>query len=177
LESYRNYLRILARTQVDEALRVRVDPSDIAQDTLWEAHRAFARFEGTTERELLAWLRKLLVRNVLDAAKQHRAGRRSVGRQESLEALLERSCARAEAALAGGASSPSAQVRRREQSVLLANALAVLPEDYREVLILRNLEHLPFEEVGRRMGRTAGAVRMLWARALEKITQLMGADQ
>jgi RNA polymerase sigma-70 factor (ECF subfamily) len=173
LESYRNYLRILARTQVDGALRVRVDPSDIAQETLWEAHRAFGRFEGTTERELLTWLRRLLVRNILDAAKRHRAGRRNVGRQQSLEALLEQSAARAEAALAAGASSPSAEVRRREQSVILADALAVLPEDHREVLILRNLEHLPFEVVGRRMGRSAGAVRMLWARALEKMAQLM----
>src|SRR5438045_375680 len=81
LELYRNYLRVLARTQVDQALRVRVDPSDLAQETLWEAHRAFGRFGGTTERELLAWLRRLLVRNVLDAAKRHRAGRRNVGRQ------------------------------------------------------------------------------------------------
>src|SRR5437016_2064218 len=88
LESYRNYLRVLARTQVDQALQARVDPSDLAQETLWEAHRDFARFGGTTERELLAWLRRLLVRNVLDAAKKHRAGRRNVGRQESLEALL-----------------------------------------------------------------------------------------
>jgi RNA polymerase sigma-70 factor (ECF subfamily) len=176
LESYRNYLRVLARTQVDPALRARVDPSDLAQETLWEAHRAFAAFDGATERDLLAWLRRLLVRNVLDAAKRHRAGRRGVGRQESLEALLEQSCQQAEDALGRDISSPSAHARRREQSVLLADALARLPEDYREVLILRNLEHLPFEEVGRRMGRSSGAVRMLWARGLERLTHLMESD-
>lgn len=173
LESYRNYLRILARTQIDQALSVRVDPSDLAQDALWEAHRDFDRFSGSTERDLLAWLRRLLVHNVLDAAKQHRARRRSIGRQQSLEVLLQQSCEETQAALARNVSSPSSQASHREQAVLLADGLARLPDDYRDVLILRNLEHLPFEKVGRKMGRSAGAARMLWMRALEKIHQLM----
>ena len=50
-----------------------------------------------------------------------------------------------------------------------------LPEDHREVILLRNMQHLPFEEVAQRMGRTSGAVRMLWARALERLGQEMGA--
>ena len=57
---------------------------------------------------------------------------------------------------------------RREQAVLLADALERLPADYREVFILRNLEHIPFDEIAARMGRSAGAVRMLWTRAIKK---------
>jgi RNA polymerase sigma-70 factor (ECF subfamily) len=56
--------------------------------------------------------------------------------------------------------------------VILADALARLPADYREVIILRNLEQLPFEEIGQRLGRSSGAARMLWARALEKLSRL-----
>ena len=66
-----------------------------------------------------------------------------------------------ENALATHASSPSERAVRREQAVLLADAVSKLPPDYREVFILRTLEHVPFEDVAVRMDRTVGAVRML----------------
>jgi RNA polymerase sigma-70 factor (ECF subfamily) len=72
-----------------------------------------------------------------------------------------------ETALVSRSSSPSSHARRRERAARLADQLARLPADYREVLILRNLEGLPFAEVARRMGRTAGAVRILWVRAVD----------
>jgi RNA polymerase sigma-70 factor (ECF subfamily) len=173
LDLYRNYLRILARTQIDTALRVRLDPSDLVQETLLEALRDFRQFAGSTERELLAWLRKILVRNLADQVKHHKAQARNWHRQESLEALLDRSSQAVQEALAKGISTPSAQASRREQAVLLADALARLSPDYREVIVLRNLEHLKFEEIAARMGRSAGAVRMLWTRALERFSRVM----
>ena len=62
--------------------------------------------------------------------------------------------------------------QRRELADLLAGQLARLPAAYREVLVLRNLEGLAFGEVARRMGRSAGAVRVLWLRALEHLRRL-----
>jgi RNA polymerase sigma-70 factor (ECF subfamily) len=176
LESYRNYLRILARTQIDSGLRLRLEPSDLVQETLLEATRDFKRFAGTTERELMIWLRRILIRNLADQAKSSKRQRRDRHRQESLEALLDRSGSEVADALSRGITCPSAQASRREQAVLLADALAKLPGDYREVVILRNLEHRKFEEIARRMERSSGAVRMLWARALEKLSQLMEND-
>jgi DNA-directed RNA polymerase specialized sigma24 family protein len=44
-----------------------------------------------------------------------------------------------------------------------------IPADYQEVIVLRNLQELPHEEVARRMGRSIGAVRMLWVRALAQL--------
>jgi RNA polymerase sigma-70 factor (ECF subfamily) len=55
---------------------------------------------------------------------------------------------------------------RREQAVRLADALAKLPADYREVFILRSLEHMPFDRVAQRMDRSVNAVQKLWARAI-----------
>jgi RNA polymerase sigma-70 factor (ECF subfamily) len=174
LDSYRNYLRLLARTQMGPSLRAQIEPSDLVQETLLEAHRDFAGFAGGTEKELLIWLRRILVRNLLDGAKHHQAQARDMRRQESLEALLEESSNALGYALAGSGGTPSSQATRREQCVLLADALERLPTDYREVIELRNLQHLPFEEVAERMGRKQGAVRMLWTRALEKLSQEMG---
>ena len=173
LAQYRNYARLLARALIGTTLRLRLDPSDLVQETFLEAHRDFPKFAGSSEREVVAWLRRILVRNLADQARRQKAGLRDYRRQESLEAALERSGARVQQALAVTASSPSAAASRREQAVLLADALAALPPDYREVIILRNLERLPFEEVGARMGRSSGAVRMLWTRALERLSGLM----
>jgi RNA polymerase sigma-70 factor (ECF subfamily) len=173
LELYRNYLRLLARAQIDGALRARLDPSDLVQETLLEAYRDFPRFAGDSEGELMAWLRRILVRNLADQIRRHRAGIRDWGRQESLEGLLDRSCAEAHDALAGGISTPSFRATRREQAVLLAEAMARLPTDYREVILHRNLGKLPFEVIAGRMHRSPGAVRMLWVRAVEKLSKLM----
>lgn len=173
LELYRNYLRLLARTQIHTGLRVRLDPSDLVQEALLEAHRDFHQFVGSTEKELIAWLRQVLVRNLTDQFKRHKTRGRDWRRQESLELLLDRSSQQLEKALAHRGSTPSSHAARREQAVLLADGLAHLPQDYREVIILRNLEHLTFDEIAERMTRSAGAVRMLWTRALEKLGRIL----
>ncbi len=173
LELYRNYLRLQARALIGSALRRRLDPSDVVQETFLEAARDFGNFAGGTEGELVAWLRQMLVRNLADQARRHQAQRRDVRRVESLEAMLERSSQQVQDALATGLSSPSAQARRREQAVVLADALATLPPDYREVIVLRHLERLKFDEIAARMGRSPGAARMLWTRALERLQRTL----
>jgi RNA polymerase sigma-70 factor (ECF subfamily) len=75
--------------------------------------------------------------------------------------------------LADPGSSPSQQADRHEQEVLLADVLARLPEDYREVIILRHLEGLAHEDIARRLGRSPGSVRMLWVRALARLREEM----
>jgi RNA polymerase sigma-70 factor (ECF subfamily) len=177
LEMYRNYLRILARTQINSALKVRCDPSDLVQETLMEAHRDFLQFAGISEKELMVWLRRILVRNLTDQIKRQKSQGRTWERQESLDILLDQSSSAVEEALGKSISTPSVQASRREQAVLLADALAHLPADYREVIVLRNMERLSFETIAQRMQRSSGAVRMLWARALEKLSRILQGDK
>lgn len=169
LEQYRHYLRLRAQAQVGRSLRVRLDPSDLVQETLLEAQRDFSQFGGSCEGELTAWLRRILVRNLADQLKHHHSLKRDFQREEPLEALVEQ----ANAALAAPLSTPSAQVSRREQAVVLAQAMAQLPPDYREVISLRYLEGQSFDLIAATMGRSSGAVRMLWTRALERLGGLM----
>lgn len=171
LELYRNYLRLVARALIGQALRVRLDASDLVQETFLKAAREFGQFLGSTEPELTAWLRRILVNTLTDQAKHHRRQARDYQRQESLEAMLDRSSEAVQQALATPSQSPSAHAVRREQAVLLADALEKLPADYREVFILRNLEHIPFDEVAARMGRSPGAARVLWKRAMDRLSQ------
>jgi RNA polymerase sigma-70 factor (ECF subfamily) len=173
LQRYRNYLLLVAQTQIGPGLRVRVDASDLVQEVMLEAHRDFSQFAGGSEPELTAWLRRMLACNLTDQVRRHRAQRRAWQRQESLEALLDRSDAALQDALGGLLSTPSVQAARREQAVLLADALAALPADYRAVIVCRHLERLRFEDIAGRLGRSAGAVRMLWARALRKLSEIL----
>ncbi len=173
LELYRNYLRLVARSLIGGALRVKLDPSDLVQETFLKAHRDFGQFAGGTEPELVAWLRQILVRSLANQVKHHRRQARDHQRQESLERLLEQSSLMAQMALASQVPSPSEAASRREQAVLLADAVDRLPPDYREAFVLRTLEHVPFEEVAARMGRSIGAVRMLWARAVKRLNQML----
>ena len=89
---------------------------------------------------------------------------------------LDRSVIRLEHVLADRGPSPSAPVRDRERAVGVADMLAKLKRDDRDVIVLRNLQGLSFEEVAQRMGRKAGAVRMLWLRAIERFRQIYQAD-
>ncbi len=173
LESYRDHLAATAQSLLNPSLRSRVSSSDLVQDTLMEAHRDFGHFAGAGERELAAWLHKILLRNLADQADFHHAGRRDVRRERSLDAEPESSAPALVDALASPISSPSTQAMRREEADALAEALERLPADYRTVFILRNLEGVVFEEIASRMGRSPNAVRMLWERALQKLSQTL----
>lgn len=183
LDTYRNYLHLLAKTQIDDKLRARVSPSDLVQETMLGACRDFQQFQGRDERQLLAWLRQILINRLHVFVQQHvLAGKRDVRREISIEqigAALARSTVslKAGAFLADLAPSPSAVAVQRENAVVLADHLAQMPAEYREVIELRNLRGLPFDEVGRCMKRTTGAVRMLWMRAIRKLRDAMADEE
>ncbi|MFN0051921.1 MAG: sigma-70 family RNA polymerase sigma factor [Planctomycetales bacterium] len=167
---YQPWLKLLARLQIDTRFQGKFSDSDIVQQTLLEAYRDLPKFRGRTEAELLAWLRQVLAHVLAhEIRRYHGTQQRDVDREVSLEEALAQSSQRLAGVLATSGSSPSAQAAEREQEVLLADVLAQLPDDYREVIILRNLEGLSHEEVARRMGRGVGAARMLWVRALARL--------
>jgi len=173
LQRYRNYLMLLANLQGGKRLRSRVSPSDIVQETMLKAHREFAQFRGETEKELMAWLRQILLTSLARFVEEHLlAAKRDMRREVSIDryaAALDQSSAAFASVLPAGGRTPSAWVQHREEAAVLADRLAELPPDYREVLVLRNIEGFSFEEVAARLDRSPGATRMLWLRALEKL--------
>lgn len=178
LEAYRRYLFLLARVQIGQRLQGKVDASDLVQETFLEAHRNFGRFRGGTEAEFVAWLRQILAANVIDLVRRYLGTQgRDVRLEREIRAAVDQSSVLLDRALMAPQSSPSRQVERREQAVLLADALAKLPEDYREVIILRHLEQLPFADVARQMGRSDDSVQKLWVRALASLRRTLGGSQ
>ncbi len=176
LDLYRNYLRLLARTGLDASLQGKADPSDLVQDALLKASRHFDQFRGATDAELAGWLRQILARCLADFVRRYRTGARRAGRERSLDQLLDRSSQAMAEVLANSGTSPSRSAERRDLGVVLSDALAELSEDHREVIVLHHLEGLDWEEVALRMGRTPGAARMLWTRALKQLRPLIDEE-
>ena len=96
--------------------------------------------------------------------------------EREFEGALGHSSAELGKQLAASGTSPSEAASRREQAVLLADAIGMLPPDYREVILLRFAEGLPFAQVAERMGRTVNSVEKLWLRGIARLRQTVGAD-
>lgn len=172
LQFYFNYLTVLASSELDQRLRKRVSPSDLVQETLLAAHRDFGDFRGESPQELIGWLRQILINVIHGAVAKHvKAGKRDVRREVSMDQMMvsmDRSAANLAAILPGRVESPSSPVHAEERAADLAAHLSQLRPDYRDVIVLRNLRGMSFDQIAEEMERSSGAVRMLWLRAIDK---------
>ncbi len=172
-ELCRNYVSIIARAQIGTWLQAKVDPSDLVQQTLLDAHRGIHNFRGASEGEWLAWLRQILNNNTTDYIRKYRGTeKRQINREVSIEQTTSGGSVRRIQPQAD-CDTPSQIVLQREQEVNMANAISKLSNDYQQVIILRNLQRLSFNEVAENMDRTRPAVQMLWMRAIEQLKGLM----
>jgi RNA polymerase sigma-70 factor, ECF subfamily len=176
LERYRSYLRLLAGLHLDERLRGKLDPSDLVQQTLLQAHQGLANFRGQ-DAQLAAWLRQILARNLARAVRDFARGKRDLARERSLEAALAGSSERLGAWLAAGQPSPSEEAQRHEQAVRLAEALERLPAAQREALVLQHWQGWSLAQIGEHLGRSTEAVAGLIKRGLRRLRELLDEEK
>ena len=173
LEAARSYLLLQAEHELPLALRAKVGPSDIVQETAIDVQRDFLRFHGTTQEQLYAWLRTILQNNVMDAVRRFEmAQKRAVKREASLSVIVDR---RGISVLPAGSNTPDHSAIRREDAAMLAGVLTRVPDDYQAVLRLRYWDGLTFPEIAIRIGRSEEAARKLWYRALARLTEELQA--
>jgi RNA polymerase sigma-70 factor (ECF subfamily) len=172
LERYRSYLLLLAGLQLDARPRGKIDPSDVVQQTLLEAHAKLGQFQGD-DSALAAWLRQALVNNLRDAWRALRREKRDVRREQALDEAVAQSSARLEGMLAAEQSSPSEQAVRSEELLRLADALTQLPEAQRQAVVLHHLQGCSLSETAGHLGRTDAAVAGLLHRGLRRLRELM----
>jgi RNA polymerase sigma-70 factor (ECF subfamily) len=167
LQAVRNHLLLQAEKELPWALRAKMGPSDIVQETAIDAHRDFCRFRGTTPEELYAWLRVILQNNVRDAVRRFEVSqKRATSREQSIDVVVDR---HGVSVVRSTASYPEQSAMRREDASRVLQLLDRVPADYRTVLRLRYWDGLTFPQISERIGRTDEAVRKLWYRALSRL--------
>jgi RNA polymerase sigma-70 factor (ECF subfamily) len=177
LQRYRRRLRRMVAVRFDRRLAARVDPSDVVQETLAEAAAQLDRYLQERPLPFYPWLRRMAQRRLIDLHRRHvQARRRTVTREEAAGGLPGRSAVALAERLFGRPSSPSAGLHRQERRERARAALAALPEQDREVLVLRILEGLPTRETAAVLEISEVAVRSRQVRALERLKALLGAD-
>jgi RNA polymerase sigma-70 factor (ECF subfamily) len=168
LEACRGYLLLVADRELSPDLKAKGGASDLVQETFIEAQKDFARFQGKSDAEFLAWLRCLLHHRLTNFARRYRKTRkRGLGREVAL--ATGDSSGFGPDNLPGDTATPSREAMARERVEALERVLARLPADYRQVIALRYHDDLSFQEIGRIMERSADAVRKLWWRALGQL--------
>jgi len=168
LERFRPQLTLLARVRLGRRLRGKVDPDDLVQETFLAAVAAAGGFRGEGDVQTLAWLRVILESRVQKLVARFHAAARDVRRELPRRAAAADGSTATDAGPPADQSTPSRAAQRRERTELVADTLATLCADHREVLVLRNIEGLSFPEIAGRLGRSVGAVTMLWARAVHE---------
>src|SRR5262245_57613918 len=147
LELYRNYLRLLARIEIGRQLQGKLDASDVVQETFLEAHKHFAQFQGESEPQFVQWLRQILSAKMSNLVRHYVGTQgRDIRREKGFAIDLDKSSKRLEQALSASISSPSQQAAKREQAVLVADAVERLPEEYRDVILMRHWESMTFAD-------------------------------
>jgi RNA polymerase sigma-70 factor, ECF subfamily len=176
LERFRAYLGLLARLEVSQALRDKVDLSGVVQQTLLEAHQGLEAQPGRmrTHEELAAWLRSILSHNLADGLRKLASQKRDVRREWSLDAALDQSASRLERWLASEQSSPSQRAIRQEELLRMAEALAALPESQRRAIELHHLRAMPLSELAAELDTTKAAVAGLLHRGMKALRLRLG---
>lgn len=163
LNEARGYLHFVATRAIDSDCRGRLSASDLVQETMADANRSFNEFRGEDCRQLMAWLRRILVNNVLNHYRSLRGTKKRDIRREKPVDLDRLSTEPNE--------TPSAIAIGHEEDAVVAEELAKLAENYRQVIELRHRDGLDFVQISARLGKTSDATRMLWYRAFDQLSK------
>jgi RNA polymerase sigma-70 factor (ECF subfamily) len=177
LARHRDRLRQMIAVRLDQRLLARLDPSDVVQEVLVEAHEKLDDYLKQPPLPFYPWLRQLAWQRLLKIHQHHHAQKRSVRREgPELLALPEESLGDLAERLVVSGSSPSKHVIREEMRQRVRDALDRLGERDREVLVLRYLEQLSLAEIAAVVGTTEGAIKTRHAQALLRLQALLGEE-
>jgi len=181
LEVFRPYLVVIAFAKIDSRVQTKVAPSDAAQMTIIKAFHAFSEFRGVGPESLRRWLEEIHGNAIHDIHRRYvLSQKRKVSVEVPLDGEQSQDYLTALAKAVAKVDTPSAVVSKRELAEVVQSALTALTARQRQVLEMRYLRHLAFEEVGDQLGITASAARMVAIRglaALKRVLHESGDDE
>jgi RNA polymerase sigma-70 factor (ECF subfamily) len=176
LEAHRDRLRQMIAARLDRRLAPRLDPSDVVQETLADAARRLPEYLRDRPLPFYPWLFRLAADRLARTHRDHVASTvRGIGREERIDGPSRGESAAPpwDARLTVDETTPGHRLVREERRSLLAGAIERLDESDREVLGLRYLDRLAFDEIAAVLGIGLSAVKMRHLRALERLRRLL----
>lgn len=172
IEDWRGYLLLIANQDLDRDIQAKVGPSDVVQESMLILQDRIGDFRGSSEPEFRAWIRQILKTNLEDSRRKYKqAQRRSVQREVRRDDSRLVGVDPAESRV-----TPGTDLAHRERVEILSRVMEELPENYRQVIELRNWQELGFREVAERMDSNEDAVRKLWYRAILKLQEKLNQN-
>jgi len=173
IRRYYERVRRIVRIRMDARLRRRLDSGDILQETFMSAVAAFDRFDVESEASFINWLSVIAERKIRDAVDHLTAQRRDARREVSLDlAASEQDDLSLVDRLPKESPTPLSQLGFQEDSVQLEDAIHDLPEQYRELILLRDYAGYSWDEIAKETGRPSeSAARMMHARAMVALSK------
>ncbi len=151
-------------------------PEDVMQVTYLEAFLQISRYDPDRAEPFRAWLQRIAENNLRDAIRGLQRQKRPQPANRIVPAAGDDSAMDLLAQLQVTTTTPSRHATRAERVSLLNTAIEALPEDYGRVIRLYDIQALPITDVSREIGRSAGAIHMLRARAHDRLRQLLGPE-
>jgi RNA polymerase sigma-70 factor (ECF subfamily) len=173
---YRERVLKIVRLRLGSKLREQVDSEDILQETFVTAVRLLESFEMRDEASLIHWLARLAERQIIAAADHHGARKRDHARNVPLTNAVSTGAGgtRTHLHFANDTTQPLARMQRAEEAHIVEDCLARLPDEYRELILLRNYAGASWDTVAEETGRPSpAAARMMHARALVELGKLV----
>lgn len=145
------------------------DAAEVAQDAFVRIYRSAGDFRGDCE--FTTWLHQIVI-NL--ARNKHRWWKRR-GRHASvsLDEPVATVDGEAPKQMAANTDAPDVQTVKAEFVELLGRRMDELPRKFREVLVLRNVEDLSYEQIARVLDCSVGTVKSRIARAREALRESM----
>ena len=166
--------RIESDLRISKTWRNVLEPGDVMQVTYLEAFLQISRFRPEQAGSFESWLRRIAENNLRDAVRSlERQKQPPPARRIELSSPTDESFVGLYDMLAATSATPSRSMARKDVRRLVAEALDRLPPDYSRVVRMYDLEGLPIAEVTAAMGRSAGAIHMIRARAHERLGELL----
>jgi RNA polymerase sigma-70 factor (ECF subfamily) len=178
LERHRDAVHRMVQLRLDAKVQRRVDVSDVVQDVMVEANRRLQDYLANPQQmPFHLWLRHIARDRIIDAHRRHRgSARRSVDREQPLVAAAgdEKSTFDLVAQIHDRERGPASAVAAQEMARLVEAAIAELPDQDCEIVIMRHYEHLSNQEIAQALGLTEPAASMRYLRAIRKLREVLG---
>lgn len=164
IEGYRNYLRTLAAETLGNQRAGQLSASDIVQTAIIDANRGFEHCRAETDVEFRAWLKRILLNDVVNHYRHLRTQKRDIRREQTLDKTVHE---------LGQTETPSSEAIRKEDQNRLEQALTQLTKDQRQVVTMRQRDQMSFPEIASALGRTPESTRKLWSRAVAALAVIL----